>query len=840
MTLVLVGCSGGGEQGSGGSGTGAAGGSGGAGGQGGGQGGAGGGVCAPCGENASCDASGACVCNAGFMGDGEECLDIDECNEQLDDCHATAACTNTMGSFTCACPSGTVGDPKAGCEERWASVTAAAYHTCARRMDDAVFCFGNGGSGRLGNGLGLHQPAPVQAGAASNWAQIAAGSGHTCGIKKTGSLWCWGAGNFGQLGLGYTDAQTLPAWISLDRIFTSVAAGENHSCAVENDGTLSCFGRNQAGQLGIGTTDNQLLPTRVSVDPLATEPDKDWKEVFAGRDTTCATKIDGRLYCWGQNSELQVSRKDNSTGTFVTSPFLVETAPMSADADWATASVGFSTCAVKTDGRLYCWGRGNEGQLGTGALAAASALPLQIGADKAWKSVRANTYHICALDDQDEMYCWGRNQGAQISEAAPGWVLAPLAIAPGTAWADYAVGQVHTAGVTKDGRVLTFGSRVFGQLGDGTMSLWTTPADIGAETTWKTVAAYGESGCATNAAGDLYCFGDNESGQLGLGDNRSRSVPVKSTWATPVQKSALGRQHTCAITEAGKIVCSGRNAQGQLGRGNNTPATTFAEIVTTGKPYDGLVWKEIAAGEEHTCAISTTGRLFCWGRSNEGQVGPKTPTLGTLIEVEIVTGQTPPTDWVSVAAGQFHTCAARVDGSLYCWGRNAEGQIGNNMPASGKILPFLVGTDYKGPVAAGVNHSCAVKKDGSLYCWGRNANNQLGDNTAVDRPAPVQVGTAKDWAYVTAGNASTCAGKMDGTLHCWGANSFGQLGLGDLGQRKVPTQVSGAYMQARLSFGHTCAVSQAGALVCWGSGENGQNARGDGLATSLTAIAASN
>lgn len=841
---LIVGCSGespngnsssssgsGGESSSSSSGQGGAGGVGGAG-----QGGSGGASCMPCGSDAGCNAQGQCVCDPGFTGDGQLCLDIDECSEQTDNCHDTAACTNIPGSFLCACPSGTIGDPFTGCEERWVEVTASTYHTCVRRIDNAVFCFGNGGSGRLGNGASIHQAKPIRAGAAANWQTISAGSAHTCGIKDTGNLWCWGSNGFGQLGLGNTTSQTLPMYTSLERKFTRVATGDSHSCAIENDGTLSCFGRNAAGQLGLGTTDSQLSPTKVSVDPAAMTPDTDWADVFAGRDTTCATKNDGRLYCWGQNSSLQVSK---TGGSFVMTPYLVETTVGGADMDWSTAAVGFTACGIKKDGRMFCWGRGNEGQLGTGPLAASSAAPLEIGAGKMWKRVRVNGFHICALDAQDALYCWGRNNSAQMGTTSPGWVLAPLEVFPGTTIKDFATGSVHTAAITMEGKVVSLGSRVFGLLGDGTSSLPMTPEVIGADTTWKNVVGYGESACAINMAGELHCAGNNESGQLGLGDDISRATFAKVTLPAAIQQTALGRQHACVLTTSGKILCSGRNATGQLGLGTTMPQKTFSEIVTTGKPYDGLVWKTIAAGEEHNCAISTTGRLFCWGRNSEGQVGLTNPATGNLIEIVLVAGQPAPTDWVDVAAGQFHTCATRADKSLHCWGRNVEGQLGNGMPASGKIAPVQAGTNFKGPLAAGVNHTCALAQNGSLQCWGRNANGQLGDNTLTDRPSPVAVDMATDWAEVTAGNVATCGRKNDGTMYCWGLNSYGNLGVGDLGQRKVPTLVAGTFHAVRLGFAHACGVSNTGSLLCWGSGEFGQNARGDAFATVPAPLAAS-
>jgi len=376
---------------------------------------------------------------------------------------------------------------------------------------------------------------------------------------------------------------------------------------------------------------------------------------------------------------------------------------------------------------------------------------------------------------------------------------------------------------------------VFGQTGDGGMSLPLKPAQIGAETTWTGVVSFGEDACALGPAGEASCWGNNENGQLGVGDTASRSTATAAMTASKFAALAVGRNHACGIDTAGALLCSGRNANGQLGTLNTTPSTVFAPIVTTGKPYAGLTWKSVAAGDDHACAIASDASLWCWGLNTSGQLGlAANPATGTL-------GQVLPADtknWKSVVAGQFHTCATRADGAMWCWGRNVEGQIGDGTAQSGAHVPFNLGTGWSNTIAAGVNHTCGIKVDGTVWCWGKNSNSQLGDNTTVDKLAPQQVGLDTDWAGLWVGNSTTCARKASSTLWCWGWNGYGQLGLGDLGNRKVPAQVGNQlWKDLRVGYNHTCGLRSDGTLWCWGSGEFGQNAMGDGWPLGPVAIA---
>lgn len=813
----------GGAGGTGAAGTGASGGSGGAEG---GAGGSGGAACMPCGENASCDASGACVCDTGFTGDGQECEDIDECVEDEGSCHPTAECVNEPGAFSCQCPSGSVGEPAAGaagCTALYAEVSSHSNHTCARRVDGAVVCFGNGSSGRLGNGLSTHQSAPVQAGSASNWKRVVAGGGHTCGIKETDNLWCWGANNFGQLGLGHTDVQLLPAYMSLESKWKDVALGDNHGCAVTVDGTLSCWGRNNAGQLGAGSANaTEPSPVQVSVDPMAPAPDADWKQVAAGRDNTCAQKGSGQLYCWGQNSNLQAGKAGGGT---VPTPFLVETAAGAADADWQSFSTGLSSCAIKIDGSLWCWGRNAEGELGDGTTTQ-TAVPKQVMPGTTWKTVHVGFQHVCGVRSSGTLWCWGRNQSAQIQAGSAGRLLSPTHVGDDSDWVDVAPGLSHTCGVKQDGRVLCWGARVFGQTGEGSFGHVTTPAQVGQEAGWSALASFGETTCAKDPSGDLACWGNSELGQHGGGATASEDAPLVVAGAPAIAQVGQGRQHACSVTESGGLVCTGSNANGALGTGNTVSSTTYGPIATAGKPWASLVWAQAAAGEIHSCAVATDGSLWCWGYNCYGQVDASLAanTVTSLTQV------LPATGWKSVALGQYHTCATRTGGSLWCWGRNLNGQVGNGATVASeagcanKTGPFDHGTGWSDRVSAGVNHTCAVRQDGTLRCWGGNANSQLGDNTTTERTSPVQIGADSDWADVSAANAFTCGRRSSGALYCWGANATGQLGLGDLGTRKTPTLVgSDLWSDVQAGFSHVCGLRMDGSLWCWGSGEYGQN-----------------
>lgn len=297
-----------------------------------------------------------------------------------------------------------------------------------------------------------------------------------------------------------------------------------------------------------------------------------------------------------------------------------------------------------------------------------------------------------------------------------------------------AAGGDHTCALTVSGSVECWGGNSSGQLGDGSTTNRLTPVDVvGLASGVRAIAAGYYHTCALTISGGVKCWGDNTYGQIGDGTTTNRLVPVDVSGLTSgVQAIAAGGTHTCAVTTSGGVKCWGRNWDGQLGDGTTTSCTTPVDVsgLTTGVVA-------LAAGNFHTCALSTSGGVKCWGRNGSGQVGDGTMYNVRLTPVDVI-GLTAGAQ--TIAAGGYHTCAITAAGGDQCWGRNDSGQIGNGTTTSQAVPVDVVGL-ASGVVAitAGLNHTCALTSVGSAKCWGKNDNGQLGDGTTTDRLTPVEV-----------------------------------------------------------------------------------------------------
>ena len=248
----------------------------------------------------------------------------------------------------------------------------------------------------------------------------------------------------------------------------------------------------------------------------------------------------------------------------------------------------------------------------------------------------------------------------------------------------------------------------------------------------------------------------------------------------------------------------GRNSYGLLGDNTTTNRSSPVQTVT-----GGINWKQAAGGRLHTAAIKTDGTLWLWGYGAEGQLGKNTITSISSPLQTTAFG----TNWKQVNCGYLHTAAIKTDGTLWTWGANSFGQLGDNTTTSrsSPIQTIARGTNWK-QVSGGKQHTAATKTDGTLWTWGSNATyGQLGDNTVTSRSSPVQtVAFGTNWKQVDCGYLHTSAIKTDGTLWTWGRNNFGQLGDNTVANKSSPVQTTAYgnnWKQVACGYYNTAAVT---------------------------------
>jgi alpha-tubulin suppressor-like RCC1 family protein len=356
----------------------------------------------------------------------------------------------------------------------------------------------------------------------------------------------------------------------------------------------------------------------------------------------------------------------------------------------------------------------------------------------------------------------------------------------------------------------------------GVAGMVVTPAAV------VSAVSLGQSHAAAVSATRLFTWGANEAGELGQGDTTERHVPTELTSELRFSALACGNDFTCALDELGAAYCFGANERGQLGQGDRTERHAPVHVALP------VAARSLTTDFAHVCALLADARLFCWGRNQEGELGQDDsvpPQNDDTARDALEPVEVPGGDFASVDAGDGHTCAIRLDGSLWCWGRNTGHQLGQGDEPQVR-RPLQVGTDQDWlRVDSGQQHSVALKRDHSLWVWGLNEASGTGEGYPLgldseEVATPTRLGTASGWVTIATRVFHTCAVNRDDELWCWGRNVEGQLGTGDTQLRKEPTLVATGIADVDVSWFTTCALLRSGGIACTGKNEQGE--LGDG------------
>ena len=664
------------------------------------------------------------------------------------------------------------------------AIAAGLFHSIALKSDGTVWTWGRNHFYQLGM-EGPDSSTPVRVPGLSGVVAIAAGYSHSLAVKSDGTVWAWGRNDFGQLGVSSPSTST-PAQVSVLSAVVAVAGGEYHSLALESDGTVWAWGANSQGQLGDGTLGDQAAhPTPVQVVDGFGGYLSGVKKIATSSGHNLAVKGDGTVFAWGENNYGQLG---NGVGS-LDSGTPVQAAGLTGVMDVATGEL--HSVALKADGTVWTWGWNGYGQLGSGTRdEVPHPTPAQVGGFSGFVAISAGGYSTLALQSEAIGAAWGDNANGYLGNALSGTSSVPTAVDTLTGLAAISAGGFHSVAVRSDGTLWTWGNNGYGEMGIGQgLSGGSTPTQIimVGRPTVKAVATGEHHTLALTSTGAVYAWGQNENGQTGVGrvdsDGWVRDMPVSYT---PIE--------VIGIT---------------------------APVVA------------VAAGAYHSLALDSGGTVWAWGANNWGQLGtpadpPMLPSRSAPAQIPGRWGVGHLSGVVAIAAGGLHSLALKSDGTVWAWGRNADGELGNNQsspspmpnPAPVQVVDpsdpsgYLTGVVA---IAAGSNFSLALKADGTVRAWGNDGIGQLGNGTAGPSLVPVPVLATDATHYLTgvvaiaAGYAHALALKNTGLLLAWGWNSFGQLGNGatTVEANPTPVHVFGPQAPAAISAGYRHSLALA-------------------------------
>ncbi|MCM8806244.1 MAG: FG-GAP-like repeat-containing protein [Candidatus Omnitrophica bacterium] len=832
-------------------------------------------------------------------------------------------------------------------------IAGGLAHTVFLQNEGTVWTWGLNSSGQLGNGNNENSSVPVPYAVLESVKAVSAGMYHTAALKTNGTVWAWGNNDKGQLGNGSSVPYSAsPVQVSNLSQIVEISCGGNHNLALKNDGSVWAWGKNDSYQLGLGHFygTSYLLEPKQVVGSEEIGYLTDVIRVSAGYDFSLALRKDGSVWAWGGNSWGQLGT-GNTTDSFY--PLKINgLSDIKGISAGGSGIFGIHAMAVKSDGSVWCWGANNKGQLGDGTNTD-RYLPVQVKGENGTgflsniRKIAAGGTHSLALDKDGNVWAWGDNTYGQLGNGTNNDSVYPVKAMGLSEIKMIAAGQKHSMAIDKDGNVWIWGQNISGQIGNNSqinsnipvkiegiglnnisftltvsvkpqLSGTTTPSGTrkyrnnaqatitaipgpryqfnhwsgdasGTETQITIIMDSNKNVVANfvlipglkcklnmvcNPPGAGYLIPEEGEHEFDAGtavnilvipgyrynfDRWSENVANPSAKETYVLLNgdttvtayftkqdfsafpdiSAGGQHNLVLKHDGSVWTSGSNYYGQLGINSTVTDSPNVQVKdTTGNGYlSGIIM--VSAGGFHSCALSYDGTVYTWGANSAGQLGDGTTSRRNIpVKVKSSDGTGELKGITYISAGCTHTAAVKMDGSLWMWGNNNYGQLGNNSTTNSNLPVQVHGEMDRGfltkvkKVACGPEHTLALLEDGTVWAWGRNHYGQLGNGTTQDSFVPVKVLNLTDIVDIdasdyAAGPPFSIALKRDGTVWTWGGGDRGQLGNGQSGEgyySSVPVKVSSLTNVIKIAAGdfHALALKNDGSVWAWGSNSMGQ------------------
>ena len=689
--------------------------------------------------------------------------------------------------------------------------------------NDNLWVSGINSQGSIGNNNTVNKSSPVQTLAGGTWKYVAAGY-TMLAIKTDGTLWGWGYNYFGNIGNGNTNSASSPVQISALTNWVSCTSSVRTSYAINSLGQMYVWGTNCNGTFGTNTNGNTALspimgPTNkswtqvsgasycstialatdgtvwtwggnyrgflgnnsviLSSTPVQVGSATNWTKVSAGYYHAMAMKNDGTMWAWGDNSYGQLGRNNIANAS----------SPIQIVGTWLDGNAFYgNTCGIKSNGTLWACGDNSFNQL-----------PFT-GANRSSMVQAANTATYIEFVTINDQSFGGIARIVPPATATPTPTQSPSVTPSPTPSGTSSPTPSVTPSPTPSP--------------SPTIQPTDTPSPTPSPTPSESPSGSPSptpSPSATITPQSFNVWGANSDGQAG--NNSVVNFTSPNLWRNNVQykKVSYGRANVAYIDNNDNLWVSGINSQGSIGNNNTVNKSSPVQTLAGG------TWKYVAAGYT-MLAIKTDGTLWGWGYNYFGNIGNgNTNSASSPVQISALT------NWVSCTSSVRTSYAINSLGQMYVWGTNCNGTFGTNTNGNTALSPIMGPTNKSWTQVSGASYcsTIALATDGTVWTWGGNYRGFLGNNSVILSSTPVQVGSATNWTKVSAGYYHAMAMKNDGTMWAWGDNSYGQLGRNNIANASSPIQIVGTWLDGNAFYGNTCGIKSNGTL--WACGDNSFN-----------------